>query len=55
MNDDLDTPGAIGVLQELAETIRSARADGRDVSDAQESLRDLSGVLGLRLERPLAT
>jgi L-cysteine:1D-myo-inositol 2-amino-2-deoxy-alpha-D-glucopyranoside ligase len=47
MNDDLDTPGAIGVLRDLAEEIRSRQAEGADVEEAQALLRELGGVLGL--------
>jgi L-cysteine:1D-myo-inositol 2-amino-2-deoxy-alpha-D-glucopyranoside ligase len=49
MNDDLDTPGAIKVLRELADEIRTMRPDERDVAAAQQLLRELGGVLGLRL------
>jgi L-cysteine:1D-myo-inositol 2-amino-2-deoxy-alpha-D-glucopyranoside ligase len=49
MNDDLDTPGAISVLQELGQEIRAGRAEGHEVALAQQQLRELSGVLGLRL------
>jgi cysteinyl-tRNA synthetase len=50
MNDDLDTPGAILVLRELAEAIRSSQAEDRDVREAQELLVELGGILGLRLK-----
>lgn len=50
MNDDLDTPGAIAVLAELAETIRASHARGHDVTPAQHLLRELGGILGLRLK-----
>ena len=49
MNDDLDTPGAIAALEELATAIRTASEKGGGVSAAQELLRELGGVLGLRL------
>ncbi|MDQ2741756.1 MAG: cysteine--tRNA ligase [Chloroflexota bacterium] len=51
MNDDLDTPGAITVLGDLADTIRQDSARGNEVTQAQSMLRELSGVLGLRLDR----
>ncbi|PZS00996.1 MAG: cysteine--tRNA ligase [Chloroflexi bacterium] len=50
MNDDLDTPGAIDVLNVLDKAIRSERSEGRDLGDAQALLRELGGVLGLRME-----
>lgn len=50
MNDDLDTPGAIGALRELGDAIRAAYSDGRDVGSAQRTLRELGGLLGLRLD-----
>jgi len=50
MNDDLDTPGAIAVLQDLADAIRQGAEHGNDVTQAQRMLRELAGVLGLRLD-----
>jgi cysteinyl-tRNA synthetase len=50
MNDDLDTPGAIEALLELAERVRRSAEAGHDVAPAQALLRELAGVLGLRLE-----
>jgi L-cysteine:1D-myo-inositol 2-amino-2-deoxy-alpha-D-glucopyranoside ligase len=50
MNDDLDTPGAIAVLANLAAEIETTRQAGRDVGPAQALLRELGAVLGLRLE-----
>ncbi|MBI3967541.1 MAG: cysteine--tRNA ligase [Chloroflexi bacterium] len=54
MNDDLDTPGAIGVIHGLADVIRADRADGRNVEAAQALLAEIGGVIGLRL-RPDAS
>jgi cysteinyl-tRNA synthetase len=54
MDDDLNTSQAIGVLFELAREINRARDAGRSVGDAQAMLRELSGVLGLRLEAALS-
>jgi L-cysteine:1D-myo-inositol 2-amino-2-deoxy-alpha-D-glucopyranoside ligase len=48
MNDDLDTPSAIAALREIAQAILEAPED-EDVRDAQETLRELSAVLGLSL------
>ena len=52
MNDDLDTPAAIGVLRELADRIMREQADGHAVESARGLLRELGGVLGLRLDSP---
>ncbi len=52
MNDDLDTPGAIEILRELATRIHQWQANGVDVSAAQSLLRSLGDVLGLKLNRP---
>jgi cysteinyl-tRNA synthetase len=49
MSDDLDTQGAIELLRELAEEIHREAATGGSVRDAQELLRELGAVLGLRL------
>lgn len=49
MNDDLDTPGAIAVLRDLADAIESAHQVRKDVRPMQDLLRELGTVLGLRL------
>jgi L-cysteine:1D-myo-inositol 2-amino-2-deoxy-alpha-D-glucopyranoside ligase len=46
MDDDLDTPRAIAVLEELADAIL---ADGGDAREPRALLRELGGVLGLQL------
>ena len=52
MDDDLNTPQALAALFDLARDInRAARADG-DVGAASALLRELGGILGLRLEQP---
>ena len=48
MNDDLDTPSAIEALREIGKAILEAPEDD-DVREAQETLRELSAVLGLSL------
>lgn len=48
MNDDLDTPSAIEALREISQAILEAPED-EDVREAQETLRELSAVLGLSL------
>jgi L-cysteine:1D-myo-inositol 2-amino-2-deoxy-alpha-D-glucopyranoside ligase len=50
MSDDLDTPAAIQVLSELAEAVDAALTRETSAQAAQELLRELGGVLGLRLE-----
>jgi cysteinyl-tRNA synthetase len=52
MNDDLDTPGALDVLGELAASIREASARNQDVRPAQGLLRELGQILGLTFEEP---
>ena len=48
MEDDLNTPAAIEVLREIAQAILEAPED-EDVRDAQDTLRELSDLLGLTL------
>ncbi len=50
MDEDLDTVAAIEALVSLGSDILSA-SDEADISDAQETLSELAGVLGLTLER----
>ena len=50
MDDNLDTPSAIGALDDLAVQILLAALAGRDVSNAQTTLRTLSRVFGLTLD-----
>ena len=52
MDDDLNTPQALAVLFDLAREINRGREAGRSIAGARESLRELSGVLGLTLETP---
>jgi len=50
MEDDLNTPAALGALERLAdETLRAAET-GQDVQAAQEALREMGSVFGLRLD-----
>ncbi len=54
MDDDINTAGAIGYLFELVRVInqsRDASASQAELDEAQQLLRDLSAVFGLRLER----
>jgi L-cysteine:1D-myo-inositol 2-amino-2-deoxy-alpha-D-glucopyranoside ligase len=50
MNDDLDTPGALEVLTQLARAMQEASSHGEDIESAQELLRELGVVLGLTFE-----
>jgi L-cysteine:1D-myo-inositol 2-amino-2-deoxy-alpha-D-glucopyranoside ligase len=54
MDDDLDTPVAIGQLEQLAGEIMEAAQAGQNVQTAQATLRTLSQVFGLRLDAPAA-
>ena len=49
MDDDLNTPQALAALFDLARDVNRASAEGRSVVAAQETLRELAGVLGLSL------
>jgi L-cysteine:1D-myo-inositol 2-amino-2-deoxy-alpha-D-glucopyranoside ligase len=51
MDLDLDTPRGLELLTRLAEQILTAAQDGQAVRGAQHALRDMAGVLGLRLDR----
>jgi cysteinyl-tRNA synthetase len=54
MDDDFNTAGALGHLFELVRSINQARdagADAAGLTPAQDLLKTLDGVLGLRLER----
>jgi cysteinyl-tRNA synthetase len=50
MDEDLNTAQAVATLFDLAREVNRARDAGRPVDAAQATLRELSGVLGLRLE-----
>ena len=49
MNDDLNTPQALAALFDLTREINRGHDENKQISSAQESLRELTGVLGLRL------
>lgn len=49
LDDDLDTPLALSLLDTMANAIRSAVAEGRVVSAAQQSLAELMAMLGFQL------
>lgn len=50
MEDDLNTAQALASLFDLAREINRARDAGRGIAGAQTVLRELAGVLGLKLE-----
>ncbi len=52
MEDDLNTPRALGALFDLVRDLNRERAAGRDVSAGQALLRELLDVLGFTLEPP---
>ncbi len=49
MDDDLNTPLAIGVLSDLGDAIQLAHANNQDTAAAREQVRVLGEILGLRL------
>jgi cysteinyl-tRNA synthetase len=54
MDDDFNTAGALGYLFDLVRVINQVRDAGgtdEELRPAQDTLRQLTGVLGLRLER----
>jgi len=50
MENDLGTPTAHAALFDLARSINRGRDDGHDLAAAQAELRELTSVLGLRLD-----
>ncbi len=52
MDDDLNTPRALGAIFDLAHAINRGQAKGDDVSEGLELLNELTSVLGLTLEEP---
>jgi L-cysteine:1D-myo-inositol 2-amino-2-deoxy-alpha-D-glucopyranoside ligase len=51
MDNDLNTPAALLAMAGLASDIRRAAEVGQDVEDAQVTLREMSSVFGLQLDR----
>jgi L-cysteine:1D-myo-inositol 2-amino-2-deoxy-alpha-D-glucopyranoside ligase len=47
LEDDFNTPAAIGILTDLAGQIEQGAAQGEQIRPAQSLLRELAGVLGL--------
>lgn len=57
MDDDFNTSGALAALFEVVRAINTARdagVGGVVFESAQATLRELAGVLGLQLEKPMA-
>lgn len=52
MDDDLNTPRALAALFDLAREINRSADAARPVSEAQDTLRDLGGILGLTFAQP---
>lgn len=50
MDDNLNSPAALGVLDDLAVHILMAAQAGQDVTAGQQTIRDMSKVFGLRLD-----
>ncbi|HSG16505.1 MAG TPA: cysteine--tRNA ligase [Anaerolineae bacterium] len=50
MDDDLDTPAALDIMIQLADDILLSAEEGGDVSWGQKALREMSGIMGLRLD-----
>ena len=58
MDDDFNTPGAVAALHELVKAINTARDNGAtdaQLEPAQKTLRELTGVFGLRLAEKQGT
>jgi cysteinyl-tRNA synthetase len=54
MDDDLNTPQALAAIFDLVRDIHRSRDEGLQIADAQQTLGELAGVLGLTLEKPSA-
>ncbi len=51
IGDDLDTPKAIGILNEMAKNLIGAAEAGHLIEDARHTLRTAASILGLRVTR----
>ncbi len=51
MNDDLDTPSALNIVDQMADTILAAAEKDQNVEAAQDSFRLRCNILGLRLDQ----
>jgi cysteinyl-tRNA synthetase len=52
LEEDLDTPTALDVVQDLVQAILENGYAGKDISQAQNALRTCGKVFGLRLDNP---
>ena len=52
MDDDLNTPRALASLFDLVREINRGRENASNIKSAQDTLRELAGVLGLELDEP---
>ena len=55
MDDDFNTPRALAAMFDLAREINRGKDEGADVLSAQDTLRELSGVLGISLDETAET
>jgi cysteinyl-tRNA synthetase len=55
MDDDLNTPQAVAALFDLRREINRGRDAGESVADAQATLRELGGVLGLTFQERVSS
>ena len=55
MDDDFNTPRALAAMFDLAREINRGKDEGADVLGAQDTLRELSGVLGISLDKTAET
>ena len=55
MDDDLNTPQALAAVFSLARDINRGREEGKLLGNAQDCLREITTVLGLRLEPEAAS
>jgi hypothetical protein len=52
MDEDLDTPQAVDVLEDLSAQVLHARSTGQAVGRAQQTLRTLCEVFGVAFSNP---
>ena len=55
MDDDFNTPRALAAMFGLAREINRRKDEGADVLGAQDTLRELSGILGISLDETAET
>ena len=55
MDDDFNTPRALAAMFDLAREINRGKDEGADVLGAQDTLRELRGVLGISLDNTAET